>query len=417
MKRLLVYFGKTTSLYLPIIILLMFLTPKTGNSWDISCWISWARYSFQNGLKNIYKSDTDYLPLYHYILFIYGKIQGSVDGITSNIHYLKLLTLLFEFSSTLVLVKLLEEKFRNTYKSILFSLFYFLNIAFLYNCLIWGQVDGIMTFFVFASIISGYYKKLILSMICFMLALNLKIQSIIFFPIIIVILIPLIKRSYLKFLLSIIVTLIIQFLILLPFIWVGDLSKLLNVVFGSVGKYPFVSMNAYNIWYLFLDGDLMKIQDSVMFIGLSFKNWGLVLFFTASFFALYHFIKSIFLYFVKKQTIEYSLKKLLISSSLIPLLFFFLNTQMHERYSHPAFIFLTAYSLLNNRPFLLFLASLAYFLNMEDVLRFFQTNNYQTLIFTPWFIASLYLIIIIWLFIDLYEFDFKKHSRKIIDLI
>lgn len=49
-----------------------------------------------NGLNNIYKFGVDYLPLYHYLLFFYGKLVGDTAGIVHGINSLKLVTLLFE---------------------------------------------------------------------------------------------------------------------------------------------------------------------------------------------------------------------------------------------------------------------------------------------------------------------------------
>lgn len=68
---------KLRELYFPLsimgilFILLVFLIPDKSHGSDISCWQSWAKYSFTNGLGEIYQSWTDYLPLYQYVLYIY----------------------------------------------------------------------------------------------------------------------------------------------------------------------------------------------------------------------------------------------------------------------------------------------------------------------------------------------------------
>ena len=51
--------------------------PQEGHAGDISCWKQWAAYIFKNGLGNIYTSQTDYLPLYHYILKFYSIFQKN----------------------------------------------------------------------------------------------------------------------------------------------------------------------------------------------------------------------------------------------------------------------------------------------------------------------------------------------------
>ena len=407
------YWGKILLLYSPFVVMLIILKSKGGCPFDIYCWVEWTKHSFTDGLSNIYKSWTDYLPLYHYVLFIFGKIQGSVEAIADNIYKLKTITLFFELGTTLILFKILNDKYKDLYKSIFYSLFYFLNLAVLYNSLIWGQVDGIMTFFIFASVIFAYRKKLFFSMLFLILALNMKLQAIIFLPVIGLLLLPaMLDKSRIKNLMYSIVGIgVIQLLIFLPFIYAGDFSKLWGVITGSAGKYPIVSMNAYNMWYFFVE-DPRNTSDTLVFLGITYNIWGLLLFFLTSFFALLHFVKPFILKIFKNIEMEYSHKKIIISCALIPLLFFFFNTQMHERYSHSALIFLAGYAMLYNRPLVFVLGSFAYFLNMEGVLKFFQTNNYHTLVFMPWFIASLFLLVIVLLFIDLYDIKLIK-KRKI----
>ena len=67
---------------------------------------------------------------------------------------------------------------------------------------------------------------------------------------------------------------------------------------------------------------------------------------------------------------------------------------MHERYSHPIIICSFMYGLVSRKYDLYILSSLAYFLNLEKVMRFFNLQ-YQTLIFEPRFIATLFAIIIV----------------------
>lgn len=412
-KTAYVFFKEYIAPYLPFLLLLVFFTPTVGHGWDTECWTAWAQYHYQHGLSNIYKSWTDYLPLYHYVLFAYAKMQPNIEGVALNIHYLKYITLLFEFMSAVLLSRLLFNKFHDRYKSLFLSLFYLLNAGIIYNSLVWGQVDGIMSFFIFASIVAAYYKRIFLALLCFVLALNMKLQAIIFLPVVIALIIPVIQQSFKKILLATAWVLVVQFLIILPFLWVGDLPKLLHVVFGSFEKFPVISMNAYNLWVFAFDRsiNLFQTADSITFWGISCKNWGLIFFFIASFGALFHFIQPVWNSVFKKVPVSFSFCNILISSALIPLVFFFFNTQMHERYSHPAFIFLAAYALLYKRLHLLIIGSFAYFLNLEDVLQVLHTSNYNTLIFMSRFIAGLYFLLILLLYIDLFNPNLKREHN------
>ncbi len=384
---------------------LLFLVPDGGHEYDRYCWTEWAKYIFSDGLGNIYKSWTDYLPLFHYVLYGYGKIQGSLEEIAADINTLKGFVLLFDLASAFLFYKILYKVYRDEYKAIVFSLFYLLNPAVLYNTMAWGQIDGILAFFMFASIVAAYGKKLFPAMLFFLLGLNLKLQAIVFAPLLLGLLLPVFARSNWKAsLLALLGVFLVQLGILLPFILSGGMDRLWAVVGGSAGKYPVISMAAYNLWYLLISGSLSQLPDTTNFMGLSYFSWGLTLFLLTGFAAMFHLVRGNFLYFFGKGTAEpFSFRKVLLSAALAPLLFFFFNTQMHERYSHPALIFVAAYAVLYKRPAVLIISSIACWLNLDAVLRYAKFGSYGTLIFMPQFIAALFGITIVLLFIDLFR--------------
>lgn len=391
--------------YSIIFLTYILLLPKTGHGWDTYCWKEWTKFIFTNGFGNVYKSGTDYLPLYHYILYFFGSFQGSLVNIENNIYQLKVITLVADFVGGFFLIKLIKERISSTNKQFIYSLFFFLNAAILYNTLIWGQVDGILTTLLFISIFFAIKEKITLSLLFFVLAINMKLQAIIFMPIIGLMLLPLMIRKVNLKNLAIWVgsTFAIQILILLPFIIKGDIGSVFNVILNSFGKYPVVSMNAYNFWFWFLKGDLMHIPDNTLFAGITYKSWGLILFFTSSFIAIYPLLKIAYNKIIKKAQESLSTEKIMLISALIPLLFFFFNTQMHERYSHPALIFAITYSILSKNFFPSIIICSAYLLNMEDVLHYLQLDNYNSFIFKRHLIAIIYAIGIILLYASLFE--------------
>ncbi|MFV0530737.1 MAG: hypothetical protein ACK5MD_04795 [Flavobacteriales bacterium] len=384
--------------------------PHNGFDSDIRYWGNWAVYIFENGLGNIYRSDTDYLPLFHYILKIFGVFQESIEKIWNNIHYLKSITLLFHFITGFFLISLIKKKGSTPDNMIISVLFYLLNIAILYNTVIWGQVDGILTCFAFIACYFAFKKKVLLSLVFTVLAINFKLQAIIFLPVVGFMLLPVVISTFSikKILQWILIPVFLQIIILLPFILSGTLDKLWLVVTGSVGRYPLVSLNAYNIWDFILSGDLMTVLDSKTFIGFSYKQWGLLMFFGTSGIALFPLLKSGYLSIRRKTDFNFPIEKFLLLCGIIPLLFFYFNTQMHERYSHPAFVFLIAYSLYTKKPFISIIGCLAYLLNLEGVLRFMHLPNYETLVFNRDFISSLYLLTIFTIYIELFEIKFKN---------
>jgi hypothetical protein len=137
------------------------------------------------------------------------------------------------------------------------------------------------------------------------------------------------------------------------------------------------------------------------------------MFFTTSFIAL---TPLLIITFRKRndEVILYSnnqntLNIIFLSCGLIPLLFFFFNTQMHERYSHPAFLFIFAFSYVNKNYIPLLLFSIAYFLNLDGVLHEFNFLGSigKNFLRNRDFIATLYAILILYMFFYLYKLSIK----------
>ena len=192
-----------------------------------------------------------------------------------------------------------------------------------------------------------------------------------------------------------------------------ELGQVKNVITESIDYYPVVSMNAYNFWELLLEGNLITLKDNIVVNGLSYKNWGLLMFFVTSFIALTPLLiitfrkrNDEFIFYSNNQN---TLNIIFLSCGLIPLLFFFFNTQMHERYSHPALLFIFAFSYVNKNCIPLMLFSIAYFLNLEGVLHAFKRFGLidNPILFSINFIATYYAILILYMFFYLYKLSIK----------
>jgi Gpi18-like mannosyltransferase len=398
-------------LFLFITFLLPFL-PGPDNMY----WIPWTSNLFSRGLRNAYSGSGDnYLPLYQYFLWFLAKISGSETAIVQNISYLRCFTLFFEMLSLWYVYKWIDKKA----DLLLLVFFNILNIAFSYNTILWGQVDGMLSALVFISLYYGQKESPVLSAIWFILALNFKLQTIIFLPLWgLLFLNNIIYSPKLKTIFFPLLALItLQILLVIPFSWsTNGLHDLYEVVFGkgSVDCFPVISMGARNMWVFLVHGNLSKTPDSgILFGNITYKKAGILLFLIFSFFALLPVIKEV-LKNIKKARIEKSLidkQCLWLVSALIPLLFFYFNTQMHERYCHPAFIFIIAYTFYTKDFTAYILFSLAYFLNLEILLKAMHLYNYNTFIFKPEVISALFAITIVYLFVKLYKLpSAKKHQ-------
>ena len=110
-------------------------------------------------------------------------------------------------------------------------------------------------------------------------------------------------------------------------------------------------------------------------------------------------------------------------AALVTIAFFMFNTQMHERYVHPAVLFSGLFMILTHRPIVYVLISIGYLLNMEAVmqyLRYFdgllgiQIDYAQWFIFWPEFIATLFLVAFLWGSFEFYRtfFSFKNNVEQ-----
>lgn len=383
---------------------LCLLMPLSGGFvFDIGEWKSWALHIHEHGITHIYESNANYPPVIMYFLYLYNLIQGSAQKIAENIYYFKIIPILFDLLPIILLVI-----FKKTYE-LKKGYYYFLifNIAYLYNSVIWGQLDSIHSNLILTAIfLSVRYPAI--AMMIFVLALNMKIQTIIFLPIFLMSFITK-TVSTKEFLKSILAGSVLQIILVIPFIIAGTFNQLSVIITSATTIFPFASMNAFNIWHIVLSDNPINVLDSTTsIIGLSYKQIGLFLFFVISAITLFPLIIKTIRVSISKKTPKNYQELVFLTSGIVALVFFFFNTQMHERYSHPALIFLFFYGLYRRNFILYILTSIAYFLNMEKVLRHFNWS-YHTFIFENRTTAYLFLIILIIGIINIYRnYVFKE---------
>jgi Gpi18-like mannosyltransferase len=391
-------------------VLLMIAVPRGGHSGDLDYWFRWATYAFNHGLGNVYQlPDNNYNPLYHYILWLYGKILGSAEKIDYYRAWLKGFSLLFDFAGAFWAASLVPE--RNRRFGLAFLLLF--NIGYLYNSLIWVQVDAIYTFFAFGATVLAVQQRSVGSMLFFVLALAAKTQAIMFLPPLLLLWLPLWWHRPWRLVQSLGAGALLSVLVLAPFIWWAEenyLPRILDINFNATSTYPFLSINAYNLWFCLSPTDSPPlVPDSLPFAGLTYHLWGLLLFCGFSAVTLVPLLVAVVRALLTRPTATAprvagpDMALVLLSFGTIPLLFAFFNTQMHERYWHAAILFLAAYGFLRHDYLPYVLASVAYFLNLEGILRFLQLKNYGVLVFQPWFVAALFGLTILIAIVNIYR--------------
>lgn len=365
-------------------IALIFL-PRKSHDWDAYCWGLWAELIANKGLTAVYDagSPVNYLPLYLYALKLYALLVPVKDLFDMS-YLLKAFTFLFDITSALIIVSLVPEKKRR----VKLFLFCFLNAGFVYNSLIWNQVDGILACFVLASFYMAVKHRLLPSALFALLAVNLKLQGIVFIPLLFLLWLPQLRLR--NTILTLSSTLTLQILIILPYLLKGNAANILDVISGSVDYYPSLSMNAFNFWHLMYKGDLMFAKDNGIFLaGLSCKQFGLLLFGLGSLLVLSPMLLQSRQYLKHRIIPIYPLQQMLLTAALCAFFFFFFNTQMHERYIHPVMVFSTvlAFTFGHWRQWLLI--GFTYALSLESICHFFFTDS-SALLFQPRVLATAY---------------------------
>lgn len=388
--------------------LLCFLLPQAGE-FDTGYWVAWAWNLKRVGFAHAYSIEgLNYNPLYLYVLKAYSTLFPTFEGLFRNIAYLKLVTLLFDFGAVLLLMNWLNKHGRDFFV----SFFILINIGYLYNTLYWGQVDAIYTTLVFAAIVATLEKRLLLSMALFLIALNTKTQSIVFVVPLLLLWFPQLIGKGRQIIKSVGVLVLIQTVIILPFLLNGTAINVWNNFIGVANYTPNISLHAYNFWYLALWENTVlpaTLPDTGNIAGYSYRGWGYLLFFTFSFIVLLPLFLSTIVKVIKRKQFEFeNAEPVVLTLALIALFFFYFPTQMHERYSHPAILFSGIYFVFSGRWLIFVLICYSYTMNLEVLDKCWHLNNYKTTIFDARLIAALYALAIVLGIFSLY----KSYSVK-----
>ena len=365
--------------------------PRVYMTYDMGFWTDWALYIHQHGLSSAYNSTINYFPVYLYCLYLYDLLQGTAENIVHNINNLKLFFVFFDFLPVFVLCFFRQKifSFRIPY------LYLLLNIAYIFNSMMWGQMDAIHTNLAFLAIVIGIVYPVPAAML-YLLALNAKPQAIEFLPVVAVVLLYSIKsiRTVATIIIS---ACALQFVLLIPFISTGGVGKLLYIATHAVDLYNKLSISAFNFWYIVARGNPYFINDKDTFILFSYKTIGLSLFCIAALAAwvpLFRKFRQL-----KKDALapdKYAYELLFLSAGMICLYFFYFNVQMHERYAHPIIILFFFYSVVSGDYKLYILASIPYFLSLDKCFPDYLPIVHYKIIFASRIIAIWYTITVVY---------------------
>jgi Gpi18-like mannosyltransferase len=329
---------------------------------------SWARNIQADGLGAIYadKPLYNYPPLMAYSLWLFAKGFGSAHALQVNFFWYKLFPLAFDFGAAVLAVKWAGDRRREA----LYLLLLIANPIYIFNSYTWGQIDSTYCALVFFALFALVSDRPVAALLLYTLAFNFKIQALLFAPPFGLIILWKFNNPWpgKRIASACAAAVMLQFVILLPFLQTGETGRMFAILKNPVNYYRAASMDAFNFWQFCFGLNAFKTDDSIKVLGgWSAQQAGLALFFEFSVLVLGPVLVNILKAKIQHSSLAWSEENILLMCSLIPLGFFFFCTQMHERYSQPAILFLAVYSFRTRRYGLLAIMFLAYGLNMEIV--------------------------------------------------
>lgn len=229
------------------------------------------------------------------------------------------------------LIYLIVLKLKNEKSARWASLIFLFNPITIYNSAVWGQTDGLISFFGLLAVYLLLTKKPILGMLSFFLSLYFKASLAIFAPIIFILLLKE-KYSFKKIIFAIVVPVLVADVLSLPFAgsfsvvfgWLADLY--FHKVFPRQGN--MLTGNAFNLWALLFGIDYSR-TDQGQFLAFNFRQWGQGIFLLLNLPVIWALIS---------RKIKWN--EVFLALAIVSFSAFLFLTNMHERYLYPLFPYL-----------------------------------------------------------------------------
>lgn len=367
------------------LILKLYLSQFGGYEIDINYFRSWSQEVYTNGFSTFYQNtNSDYPPLYIYVLWIIGVISSIFN--TDSIVLLKFPAIFSDIISS-YLIYLIIIKYSDNKTALISMILYLFNPANIFTSSIWGQIDSFYVSLLLLSVYEFISERPYTSGIFLILSVLTKPQSIIILPIFFVIYY---KKYKEQMILKITTPSLILFLLLSkPFY--SDVSDVFKLYFNSYSEYPYTSLNAFNFWALF---GMFK-PDGTLFLFISYRLWGYILFGLLVAYIIYRVIKT------EDHRFMY------ISSFMMFLGFYMLFTRIHERYMFPVFAFLIISCVFYKKLYYIyFILMTTFFLSLYLVYEEVRTGLQipMSMIIIP-YITIINIIVFIYLCYDLTQKD------------
>ena len=367
------------------VILRLILMFNPGFEADVSFWKSWGLATYDKGIvEGLKVTNNNYPTPFAYVLggmvAVYSLFANPHDfnAFWSNTNYLflfisKLFPVLADFGIAWLLLYIGKNAKKlgfpeRKYVYEVFAITYLLNPIALIDGAWWGQVDSMGLFIFFVSLLLVLKKQPFWAGLVYMLSMMTKLQNMIYGPVFFLFiwqflgyegLIRSIAGAATGF-----IGLNIQFFL------TGNADRVIGSLTENYDYFPWMSLNAFNLWWIVAGGHGMQVSDKLLSIGIAnAKTVGLILF------SGFYFFASIRQFLEKRNVIKLFLESLILVNGA----FFLFQTQSHDRYAFPLILFLLLWAVFFKklRPFYVLygLFTLFYFYNLHTALVTFYPNN------------------------------------------
>ncbi len=248
------------------------LSPFGTHQLDFNTYLAWSNRLVETGFATFYQIWSDYLPGYHYILWVLGSLKHALPFLPTFTLY-KLPAILADVFSAYLIFRLLSPRRR---LALLAAAIYLFNPVTFVNSSLWGQTDSLTVLFALLWFTALRSHRPLLSGLALGIGTLIKPNLGLIAPLTLV----LAPQSRLKT--TIITALVSALIFILGFLPFAANQPLIPFIFSrlsiSLNQYPYTSLHAFNFWQIL---DNYWQSDQTPFIGLPKQLWGQLLFLTA----------------------------------------------------------------------------------------------------------------------------------------
>lgn len=356
-------------------LLRLILIPNPGFEADVSFWKSWGLATRDFGIvEGIKQTNNNYPTPFAYTLgfmvWVYSFFADphNFNQFWQNTNLLflaisKMFPILADLGIAAILLffRFPESRSDSGNQRIILALFYLFNPVSLIDGAWWGQVDSLGVFLFLLALLSLLNSKPYLSGFLFMLSMMTKLQNMIYGPLFFLFAWQTLGWDGLRK--TVIGATVGFFGLNIEFFLSKNMDRVITSLTSNYDYFPWMSLNAFNLWWIVSYAQGMQVTDKLTMIGLTnAKTIGLLLFSSFYLFAL-----------IRQKNLKTFLENLIVINAA----FFLFMTESHDRYLFPTTVFLLLLAPFKGSTFkgYYILFSLLYFYNLHTALVFNYPHN------------------------------------------